>query len=391
MDLIKKLTGKDPAEYEIVAKALVDNSDTDLFEKLVKQDGFLFDFVKNNVAKRIQRACNKDNYLNLMNFLNYYSPSYDTMIAEVLYEFGGVELLPAMKEIFLNGTGGEKAYAVKYFSFVPENYLEDLVPLIRQTAMSEFEPLSVNSIEVLSKLNDEISKNEALERLNSQDEFEQYNAVKFLVTYQAKDALDKIINVMKKSTLSENIASEIPYLVSIEELLKTDLDTAVLVLCHIVNAMPEIIPLSASIDYNLYNVFEQLYLENLTSSSAVLLRLAKDKFAELASNDEYLFDCDKNTKEEVFAISNLLDGVNQNKLKSLFYDELYDESDFVSFAVDFVDEIEELETLLDSTNQTLILKVLTLLKEKEALSDSHKELALNNITSGDIREVVKVL
>ena len=221
MDLIKKLTGKDPAEYENVARALVDNADTGLFEKLVKQDSFLFDFVKNNVARRIQRACNKDNYLNLMNFLNYYSPSYDTMIAEVLYEFGGVELLPAMKEIFLNGTDGQKAYAVNYFSFVPENYLEELLPLIRQTAVSDFEPLSVNSIEVLSKMNDEISKQEAFEKLNSQDEFEQYNAVKFLVTYQAKDALEKIVDVMKKSTLSENIASEIPYLVSIEELLKT--------------------------------------------------------------------------------------------------------------------------------------------------------------------------
>ncbi len=391
MDLIKKLTGKDPAEYENVARALVDNADTGLFEKLVKQDSFLFDFVKNNVARRIQRACNKDNYLNLMNFLNYYSPSYDTMIAEVLYEFGGVELLPAMKEIFLNGTDGQKAYVVKYFSFVPENYLEELLPLIRQTAVSDFEPLSVNSIEVLSKMNDEISKQEAFEKLNSQDEFEQYNAVKFLVTYQAKDALEKIVDVMKKSTLSENIASEIPYLVSIEELLKTAPDTAILVLCYIVSAMPEIIPLNASIDYNLYNVFEQLYLENLTSSSAVLLRLAKDKFAELTANEEYLFDCDKNTKEEVFAINNLLSGVNRNKLKSLFYDELYEESDFVSFAIDYVDEIEELETLLDSTNQTLILKVLTLLKEKGVLNNSHKELALNNITSDDIREVVKVL
>ena len=30
MDLIKKLTGKNPTEYERVAKDLVDNSDTEL-------------------------------------------------------------------------------------------------------------------------------------------------------------------------------------------------------------------------------------------------------------------------------------------------------------------------------------------------------------------------
>ena len=68
MDLIKKLTGKTPSEYEIVAKSLVDNSDVELFAKLVKQDDFLFDFIKDNVAKRIQKACNKENYLHLLDF-----------------------------------------------------------------------------------------------------------------------------------------------------------------------------------------------------------------------------------------------------------------------------------------------------------------------------------
>ena len=155
MDLIKQLTGKNPAEYENVAKSLVDNSDVTLFEKLVKQDDFLFDFVKNNVAKRIQNACNKDNYQNLLNFLCHYSPSYDTMIAEVLFEYGGLELLPVMKEIFLEDDENKKAYAVKYFSFVPQDMIQDLLPLLRQTAHSKFEPLAVNSIEVLAKMNDE--------------------------------------------------------------------------------------------------------------------------------------------------------------------------------------------------------------------------------------------
>ena len=99
MDLIKKLTGKNPSEYEVVAKSLVDNSDVQLFEKLVKQDDFLFDFIKDNVAKRIQNACNETNYLHLMDFLEFYSSSYDTMIARVLYSYSGDELLPEMKEL----------------------------------------------------------------------------------------------------------------------------------------------------------------------------------------------------------------------------------------------------------------------------------------------------
>lgn len=389
MDLIKKLTGKNPDEYEAVAKSLVDNSDVNLFAKLVKQDDFLFDFVKNNVANRIKKAVNQDNYLNLLNFLDNYSPSYDSVIAECLYNFGGIEILPAMKEIFVNGNVEKKAYALKYFSFVPREYVEELLPLIRQTAVSEFEPLSINSIEVLSKMNDEIFKTEALQKLNSEDEFEQYNGVKYLVAFKAVDALPQILKVMKKSSLSENIASEIPYLVPVEDLIKTD--DGVLVLCNIVSAIPEIIPPSAVIDYNLFSIFEDLYLNNLSSSSAVLLRLAQEKFAELTSNDEYLYDCDKNTKDEVFAINQLLVGIDSYKLKNLLYDELYDESDFVFFAVDFVDEQEELEALLDSSNPTLILKVLSILKEKGKLTSEHKTSALNTINADEIKQYIDAL
>lgn len=391
MDLIKKLTGKNPSEYEVVAKNLVDNSDVELFAKLVRQEDFLFPFIKDNVAKRIQSACNQDNYLNLLSFLEHYSPSYDTMIARVLHSFSGDELLPEIKEIFLNGNDSQKAYAVKYFSFVSLELLAEILPLIRTTAKSEFEPLALNSIEVLSLLKDEVLKNEAIEQLNSDDGFEQYNAVKFLVNYQAKEALPKIIEVMKRSTFSENIASEIPYLVPFEELYSQDKESAILVLCNIVNAIPDIVLPSAVSDFGLYEIFEKILNNHLTSSEAVLLRLAKEKFAELTSNDEYLFDCDKNTKDEVFAINNLLKGINNHKLESLFYDELYDESDFVFFALDFVENVEELETLLDSENQTLILKVLTVLKEKGLLKENHKNTALEKVVSEDIKQIISVI
>lgn len=387
MDLIKKLTGKNPAEYEIIAKNLVNNSDVELFSKLVKQDEFLFDFIKNNVSKRIQSACNKNNYRNLLAFFEYYSASYDTMIATVLHSFGGESLFDEIKELFLNGSDAQKAYTIKYFTFVPD-LARELLPQIRICAKSEFDPLSINAIELLSILKDDISKSEALADLENKDEFIQYDAVKFLVNYQAKNSLDKIVEVMKKSSLSENIASEIPYLVPIEEFIETNIDSASLVLCNIINAIPDIISPSSVCDYGLYDVFENI---PLTSSSAVLLRLAKDKFEELLSNDEYLFDCDKNTKDEVKRVNDLLKRFNSQKLKSLFYDELYDGSDFVFFALDYVDEVEELESLLDSENQTLVLKTLTVLKEKGLLSVNHKTMALQNVKSEDIKRIIEVL
>ena len=391
MDLLKAITGKNPEEYEYAAQKLINEPDIDLFKKLVEQDDFLFDFVKINVSKRIQKACNKENYLNLIKLTDYYSASYDTVIAELLHQYGGLEVLPIVKELFHTGSNDQKAYATKFFSFVPAENLQELLPQLRIASKSDFEPLKLNSIEILSKLSDVISRNEAIEKLESDNEFEQYESVKFLVTYGAKDCLEKILYIMKKSTLAENIAAEIPYLINIEELLEKNFDDGILVMCNIVSAIPEIIPASACLEYNMFELFEDLYINRLTSSSALLLRMAKEKFSALSENDEYLYDCDKNTKDEIFAIKRLLEGVNTNKLNSLIYEELFDESDFVLFAIDYTDSIEELETLLDSKNPTLILKVLTRLKDKQALKASHKETALNAVTNDEIRKIIEVL
>lgn len=391
MDLFKALTGKNPVEYEQAAKILVNTPDVELFKKLVKQDEFLFDFVKNNVAKRIRLACNKNNYKNLFKFFDYYSPSYDDMIASVLYEYGGETPLDEAQEYFRTGNDANKCYALKFFTMFPKGKLEDLLPEVREAAKSEDECLANNAIEFLSKNKDLVSKDEAIHQLDSKDEFEQYSAVKFLITYGARDAMPMIFNVMKKSSLSENIAAEIPFLIDLETLLEDNFDGAILILCNIINAIPEIVPPSSVIDYNLLEIFENLYHNSLTSSSALLLRMAKEKFEAFEENEEYLFDCDKNTKDEIALLNKFFKGVNVNKLNSLLYDELYDESDFVFFAVDYVNDVEELETLLDSSNQTLLLKVLSTLKEKQVLNNSHKELALNHITSEDIKQIVEVL
>ena len=376
MDLFKGITGKNPAEFEQAAKILVDTPDIELFKKLVKQDDFLFDFIKSNVAKRIRNACNKHNYLNLFKFFDFYSPSYDYTFAEILYEYGGESLLPEIQKLFLSGNDSNKAYALKFLSVIPKGKIDDIMPEIRTAAKSENENVSNNAIEVLSHNKDTVSKDFAVKQLDSEDEFEQYNAVKFLVTYGAKDVLPKIFSVMKKSSFSENIAAEIPFLVDLETLLESNTEGTLLVLCNIVNAIPEIISPAAAIDYNLLEIFENLYYNNLTSASALLLRMAKEKFEALEENEEYLFDCDKNTKDEISNINQFLCKLNTNKLNSLLYDELYEDSDFVFFAVDYINDVEELETLLDSSNQTLLLKVLTTLKEKQVLSSTRSSPTL---------------
>ena len=59
---IKDLTGKDENKARPVAEKLINNSDIELFKALIYKTDFLFDFVKNNVAKRIESAVNKNNF-----------------------------------------------------------------------------------------------------------------------------------------------------------------------------------------------------------------------------------------------------------------------------------------------------------------------------------------
>jgi len=390
MDSIKAITGKNPADYEPAVKNLVDNSEVELFKRLVDQDDFLFDFIKTNVAKRIFNACNKNNFKNILNFFEYYSPSYDAVFAEILKKYGDDDIFNQLCINIDSESDSYKAYILKYLSLFDGKKVLPLIDKVRTLSKSEFEPVSINAIEILSKLNDGISKEEAICKLHSDDEFVQYDGVKFLVNYGAKDCVDKIIEVMKSSSFSENIASELMYLVPLEELLEKDYDNGILVLCNILNAIPELVSLDSIIDYNLAEVLEKLS-KNISSSSAIALLIAKDTFSSLAENDEYLFDCDKNTKEEIVFINKLLSGIKDKFLKQQLYEELYEESDFVFYAVDYADNIQELETLLDSSNQTLLLKVLTVLKEKNVLNVEHKNKALNNITNENIISVVNAL
>ena len=75
-DLIKKLTSKNKTDYEPVAHQLINTPDISLFEELVNQDDFLFDFVKRNVSQRLQNACNASNYRNLLALMKVYSPFF---------------------------------------------------------------------------------------------------------------------------------------------------------------------------------------------------------------------------------------------------------------------------------------------------------------------------
>lgn len=387
MSLVKKLTSKNKPDYEMAASHIISNADFKTFEELVNQDDFLFDFIKNNVSTRLESAVNSSNYRNLIKFLPFYSPSYVEFIAKSLAKFADNDLIAEILEIFKNGSDNEKAYCAKFFSIVKSTAgLNEL----KEYAYSDFEPLALNCAEALASLEDRELYEKALNTLSSNDDFEKLSAVKFLVAYGDKNAIPSILNVLKTSSMAENIAAEVPYLDNIFNILDFDVNSGLYLVNLIIDGLGEVTSLSQVFDYQLYDVICCL-LNNLGSKEALIVLNAKEKFNTLTENDEYLYDEDKNTKNEIFDIKKLLSSIDLNMLENLAEAELDENSDFVLSAIDLVKNEEKLVKLTSSSNQTIVLKSLSALKLLGKLNSVDKNEILKNITDENIKAIIIAL
>lgn len=389
MDKIKQLTGKNQSEYETVARDMINNSDVELFKELVSKDDFLFDFIKSNVAQRLERACNKDNYKNLLKFMTVYSPYYEDFISSTLAQFGDAGIDETMLDKLKSGTLSEKIYSAGYFAYKED---DRALPLLREYAFSEETSLSENCARALSKLHNTDAYDYAIEKLKSDDDFEQMTAANFLVAYQDKRALKPLFEAMKKSKMSENIAELIPYLTPLTDMLNTEYnDDAILTFCYIISGLVELVPVSQVIDFGIYEFVEKLLKASPSGASATALFLAKEKFNMITENEEYLFDEDKNTKNEVNDIKTLLNNADIYPLTSFLYEELYEESDFIFFVLEIIRDEDSLVSLLSGENQTVIIKVMELLKAQNLLTPEYKQLALSKIADENLKVVANAL
>ncbi len=387
-DNLKKLTGKNPKDFEPTAKNLINNADEELFCELVEKEDFLFDFIKQNVASRLEKACNRNNYKNLIKFLKYYSPSYEDFIVSTLAKYADEDLTDIMLDIFENGTVDEKTYCAKFFSYIQDPLAIDF---LNANAYSQDGSLSANCAQALALFGDKNSYNSAIEKLDSADDFECLDAVRFLVNYGDRQCFDKIIDRMKTSSMSENIAAELPYLIGLDEIISNNKTNGLYVLNNIINGLGEIISLSQIFDFQMYEILEKLISTKSNSECAVILLNAKDKFDALTENDEYLYDEQKDVKQEVYAIKDLLSELDAKELEKSASNEIRQESLFVFSALEFTSDEQKVRSLLSSENQTLVLKSIEVLKKLNKLNMQDKEIALSNVSNLDIKSIIEAL
>ena len=386
--MLKKLTGKNSRDYEFVARHVMDNADVELFRQLVENDSFLFDFVKENVSQRLQKATNEKNWRTVVKFLKYYSPSYEDFICSTLAQYANENLTDELLGLFENGTIDEKIYIAKYFSYIQDSLAVDL---LKEYSFSDNEYLSANCATTLGVMKEETSFNSSIVKLNSQDEFEKLSAVKFLVNYGRKDIVPQIIEAMKTSSMAENIAGEIPYLESLFNILDDNFEYGLLILNHIINGLGEILSLAQVFDFELYDVLEYLLTRVHDSRVAVVLLNCGEKFEILTENDEYLFDEDKNTKNEIYDIKKLVLNVDRKSLLNSVNKELKEDSMFVYTALDFATDLKTIRELLKCNNQTIILKTVEVLKKLGNLDDTAKTVALLKVTDDNLKAIIRAL
>ena len=387
-DLIKKLTGKNKNDYGQAASHLVNNADVEMFKELVAKDDFLFDFVKQNVNERLAAAVTEENYKNIFALMKVYSPSYEDFIINSLVKYANEDVTDKMLSLLENGCVEEKIYSAKYFSRIQDPLA---IEALRQNAFSDNEFLNINCAIALGQFEDKESFNTARNMLKSADEFEKLSGTKFLSAYGDTSAIPAIIKSMKESSMSENIAGEIPYLMDMFQLLDNYYDDALLVLNNIINGLGEILALSLVLDFELFEVFERLIYKSEDSKAAVVLLNSQEKFNTLTENDEYLFDEDKDTKNEVYDIKKLLSTIDTQKLEKMIYAELNEESPFVYTALDFATDLYAIRELLKSNNQTLILKTAEVLKKLNNLDENTKTVALLKVTDTNIKSIIRAL
>ena len=398
--LLKDLTNKDEKKALDAARYMVDNSDVEFYKLLVEKSDFLFEFIRNNVCKRIEKVISKDNFSNILKFWEIYSPHYDDLFATILVKYASQDLTDDIFEMLEKGTVEQKTYAAKYFSYIPDTVaLEPLSKL----AFCEDEGLAYNAAEALGQMQDDVSYDIALSNLSSDDDFEVLKAVKFFVAYGRKHPIKEIYKALEKSKMPENIAGQIPYMESLLVLLSSNYKEQTLsAIASILNGLGEILPLSDIFQFELYEIFQNLIELNKQKNdyssliSAVLLA-ALSKFNMFCENQEYIFDEDKETKQEISAINELLNAQNQefwNKQKHYLINELDNADSRIMFVLPLIAEysltesVPKLEQLVNSQNEALVCEVLTTLKSLKALDNINIQSIIERIQNPNIKAVI---
>lgn len=308
-----KLTEKNPDLAQKAAKHIIDNKDIDAWNCLADNEEHIFDFVKDKVAQRLINAVTEKNYTNIFNLMQKYNDWLADIVALSTSKFDDPDINDRMLEYLINGNTDQKSYAARYFVYI--DYPQSETPLIKYLDDNN-ETLKTNAAEALGAQKSKKAFEILIKKLNTDDEWERVSAAELLSSFGNSEAVKPILTAMVKSNMKENMASEAASIICLADCFYGNDDElkelALEAIDSITTGLPEVLPLANLIAYNYYECIDKLLKtaeneDNALSGkiSQVLLR-AKSKFELLSNNDQYTFDEDKETLEEIKHINNII-------------------------------------------------------------------------------------
>lgn len=398
--LFKNLTGKNEHLALKAANELVNSHDNEKFiEYFSSKFEFLFDFVQNNVKSRIEYNINSSNYLNLLKFFKYYSYNLDNFIISILVKYANEDLTDKILEIFesTNSSDTEKTYCAKYFYYIPDTIALDI---LKENAFSDFEPLMLNCAGTLNEMQDYTMLDKALKKLDVDDDFEVLKAVKFITASQDKKHIKQLYQTLKKSRLKENIACEIPYLIDIFNEIKHNDEDALFCFNCIINGFGEILPLCEVFNYKIKQIVNYLTTKKeINQNEAIVILNTMLKFDLITQNDEYTFDENKQTKNELNEIQKIFENIKpeyQTNLKNILINKIEPHSIFLTDILNLIAEYQIYEAkdiltdMLKTSNDFITCEIIITLKKINKLDNNiNQDEIINKIQDNNIRAIVK--
>ena len=397
--LFKNLTGKNEhLALKAANEVLNSHSNEEFIEYFALKFEFLFDFVQNNVKTRFEHVINNENYLNLLKFFKYYSYNLDDFVVSILVKYANEDLTDKILEIFEadNSSDIEKLYCAKYFYYIPDTIAIDA---LNKNAFCDFEPLMLNCAQSLKEMNDYTGLELACQKLETKDDFEVLKAVKFIVAFGDKKLADKLYEALKQSHMKENIACEIPYLVDISDEIKQGKNEALFCFNCIIDGLGEILPLCEVFNYKIKQIINYLSSkQNINQNEALVILNTMLKFDLITQNDEYTFDENKNTKNELNEIQKIFENYNEEfkiQLKKILIKDIDLISVFLTDTLNLISELQildaknSLKKLLETSNDRITCEIINTLKSINGLDNLNQEKILNKIVDNNIKAIVK--
>ena len=397
--LFKNLTGKNEhLALKTANEVLNDTNNEEFIEYFASKFEFLFDFVQNNVKARFEHVINNENYLNLLKFFKYYSYNLDDFVVSILVKYADENLTDKVLEIFESehSSNQEKTYCAKYFYYIPDTIA---VEALNKNAFSDFEPLMLNCAQSLKEMNDYTNLELACQKLELNDDFEILKAVKYIVAFGDKKFANNLYKALEKSSLKENIAGEIPYLIDIADEIKQGKNEALFCFNCIIDGFGEILPLCEVFSFEIKQIINYLSSKsNINQSEAVVILNTMLKIDLITQNDEYTFDENKNTKNELTEIQKIFQNFESSfltSLKEILISDINLDSQFLTDTLNLISEFQLIEAkntllkLLKVSNDSASCEIITCLKSLNCLDELNQDEVINKIADNNIKAIVK--